>query len=105
MAQRIRARAIRRAGELLAQIEPQRGANQNIDAGSGTKVQTRKDAANDAGMSHRQMHTALRVASVPPADFEAMVEAKKPATVTQIAAQARGLSDQSFGNEASGFCR
>lgn len=91
MAQRIRARAIRRAGELLAQIEPQKGGDRKSDEyqkdGRGPLI-SRKDAARDAGLSERQQKQALRVASVPPADFEAMVEAEKPATVTQIAAAA-----------------
>lgn len=35
---RIQARAIRRCGELLKQIEPARGANQNIGEGAHPKV-------------------------------------------------------------------
>lgn len=35
--------AIRRTGELLKQIEPAHGANQNITDASGPKVLTRKD--------------------------------------------------------------
>ena len=51
MAQRIRARAIRRAGELLKQVEPQRGARTDMEpsAGGDTRL-TRKQAATDAGM-------------------------------------------------------
>src|SRR5690554_3481448 len=45
LALRIRARAIRRAGELLKQIEPGYGANQNIKDGSDPNVLTRKQAA------------------------------------------------------------
>jgi len=87
MAIRIRDRAIRRAGELLKQIEPQRGANQNISGGDPTKVLTRKDAATDAGMSRDQMHTALRVANIPADDFERQVESRNPPTVTALAKQ------------------
>lgn len=75
MATRIRDRAIRRAGELLKQIEPKRGANQNIGGDAPTKVMTRKEVASDAGMSRDQMHTALRVANVPADQFETMVNA------------------------------
>jgi len=75
MADRIQARAIRRAGELLKEIEPQRGANQNISGGAPTKV-TRASAARDAGLSRDQRVSALRVASVPAATFEAAVESE-----------------------------
>ncbi len=49
MADRIQARAIRRCGELLKQIEPANGANQNIREGNHPKV-TREMAAADAGL-------------------------------------------------------
>lgn len=86
MATRIRDRAIRRAGELLKQIEPKHGANQNISGDASTKVLTRKEAASDAGMSRDQMHTALRVASVPETQFNELVESERPPTVTALAA-------------------
>jgi hypothetical protein len=83
MATRIRDRAIRRAGELLKQIEPQQGRRTDIQP-SGT-TPTRSQAATDAGMSRDQMHTALRVANVPADQFETMVEGDKPPTVTALA--------------------
>jgi hypothetical protein len=85
MADRIQARAIRRCGELLQQIQPAHGANQNISDGADTKVVTRKDAAHDAGLSDRQRVTALRVANVPEPEFEAAVETDNPVTVTKLA--------------------
>ncbi|MCF1744753.1 hypothetical protein [Paradevosia shaoguanensis] len=85
MATRIRDRAIRRAGELLKQIEPKRGANQNIGAAADTKVLTRTDAAEQAGMSKRQAVTAIRVANVPAEQFEKLVESSTPPTVTKLA--------------------
>jgi hypothetical protein len=87
MAQRIRARAIRRAGELLKQIEPAHGANQNINAGDHTKVLTRDSAARDAGMSKHQQVQATRVANIPEGEFNAQVESEKPPTLSQLAAQ------------------
>lgn len=89
MADRIQARAIRRCGELLKQIEPARGANQNISDGTDTKVLTRKDAAEQAGLSERQKVTALRVASIPEESFMAQVESESPPTVTQLAEQGK----------------
>jgi hypothetical protein len=61
-ARRIRARAIRREGELLAQIEPQSKQNlvQYREAGDGPSA--RQTAAREAGLSPRQRVTALRVA-------------------------------------------
>ncbi len=86
MAQRIRARAIRRAGELLAQIEP---AKNQYDASAkvGPGPSTRTEAARDVGFSDRQQKTALRIASVPAEAFERQVEAPKPATLTELASQ------------------
>lgn len=85
MATRIKARAIRRAGELLKQIEPKRGANQNIGDGDGPKVETRKEVATAAGLSERQAKTAIRTANVPDTQFETLVESETPPTVTKLA--------------------
>lgn len=83
---RIRDRAIRRAGELLKQIPPQKGTRTDIElsAGDHTKL-TRKAAAEDAGLSVHQQITALRVATVPAAEFERMVESPSPPTLTALA--------------------
>lgn len=45
---------MRRAGELLKQIEPGHGRNQNISRDAPTKVLTRKGAAGEAGMSREE---------------------------------------------------
>lgn len=82
---RIRDRAVRRCGELLKEVEPARGANQNINDGIDTKVLTRKDVADAAGLSDRQRVTALRVASIPEDEFEAAVESDNPPTASQLA--------------------
>jgi hypothetical protein len=87
MAMRIQARAIRRAGELLKQIMPKKGANQNISAGAGTKDLTRTQAAEDAGFSHRQRNDALRVATLGEDEFTQQVESDNPPTVTKLAEQ------------------
>jgi hypothetical protein len=84
MADRIQARAVRRCGELLDEIEPRQGANQNIQDGADPKV-GRAAAAEAAGLSERQRKTALRVAHVPAAEFEAAVESDRPPTVTTLA--------------------
>ncbi|MBE0413807.1 hypothetical protein [Yoonia sp.] len=83
MAQRIRARAIRRAGELLKQIEP--APNQHV-AGMGAHT-SRSDAARDAGMSKHQQVQATRLANIREQEFEAQVDSPKPPTLSQLAAQ------------------
>lgn len=87
MAARIKARATRRAGELLTQIEAAHGANQNIKAGDHLNVFTRTDAAREAGMSPHQQKQAVRIAAIPEHDFERQVESQKPPTLSQLAAQ------------------
>lgn len=89
MADRIQARAIRRCGELLKQVEQKQGANQNIQDGAVPKVLTRTDAAQEAGLSERQRKTALRVANIPQPVFEAAIESEAPPTVTQLAEQGK----------------
>jgi hypothetical protein len=81
LATRIRDRAIRRSGELLKQIEPAYGANQNIEGGISPKVLTRKQAASDAGMSPDQAKQAIRVANVPSIEFDRQVESDNPPTL------------------------
>lgn len=87
MATRIKARAARRSGELLRQIEAGKGGRPDKTGAAADTGFTRKDAARDAGMSPRQMHTAQRIAAVPAADFEAQVESPKPPTLTALAQQ------------------
>lgn len=86
MANRIRARAIRRCGQLLREMQPSSkppGRPKRNGTGAGTI--SRKQAASDAGLSKRQKDTALRVANVPADDFAAAVESDNPPTVTQLA--------------------
>jgi len=86
-ATRVRDRAIRRAGELLKQIEPGKtGPKPELSIGSDTQF-TRRDAAEAAGMSKRQQVTAIRVANVPAEDFEKQVDSANPPTVTALAEQ------------------
>lgn len=83
MADRIQARAIRRCGELLKQIEPKHSGRPKN--GDGADPNSRKQTAREAGLSERQQKTALRVASVPEDEFEAAVESDYPPSVTKLA--------------------
>lgn len=85
MAERIQARAIGRAGEILAQIEPDKGGRPP-ETREGTRPSlTRTQAAEDAGLSDWQRKTALRVASIDKDEFERVIESDNPPTVTQLA--------------------
>jgi hypothetical protein len=81
MAVRIRARAIRRAGELLAEIDSGQGKRTDKPCAPGG---TKSEAADSAGLSRRQKVTALRVAAVPKEDFERAVESDRPPTIPAI---------------------
>jgi hypothetical protein len=96
-ARRIRARAVRRQGELLKEIEPAKGGKRgggrpskdgNQREGESPLV-SRQAAAKAAGLSGDQQKTALRVANVPEDQFEQQVESDKPPSVTQLANQGR----------------
>lgn len=69
LADRIQARAVRRCGELLKQFDG-RGNNQHTEGKEGTLL-TQRTAADAAGISEHQRKTAVRVANVPEAAFEA----------------------------------
>jgi hypothetical protein len=87
---RVKARAVKRAGEILQQIpDNNRGRPvANIQEGTLPNI-TRSQAAADAGMSEHQRKTALRVAKVLGIHFEMQVESERPPTVTQLAEQGR----------------
>lgn len=86
MSKRIRARAIRRAGELLKQVEPNAGGRPAKTSVATDTSFTRTDLAQSAGMSVRQQLNAIRVARVPQDQFDAAIESGKPATITKLAA-------------------
>jgi len=96
MADRIQARAIRRCGELLRQIEPASEMNLKQNRRDGTVPSvTRTQAATDAGLSERQRKTAIRVATVPVAEFERSVESPNPPSVTALAERGKERSKPS----------
>jgi len=86
MADRIQARAVRRCGELLKQVDG-RGGDQSKKGGA--PLFARREAASQAGMSRDQQRTAVRVANVPEPTFEAAVESPAPPTVTKLADMGR----------------
>jgi hypothetical protein len=83
---RIRARAIRRCGELLKQFDG-RGGDRSKSGDAPTFAPTQREAAERAGISRDQQVTAVRVANVPAEDFEQQIESPKPPTISQLAMQ------------------
>lgn len=84
LAVRIQARAVRRCGELLKQFDarPKNAEKQSVGAHT---LFSRREIADQAGMSKHQQTTAVRVASIPEPEFEAAVESDEKVTVTQLA--------------------
>lgn len=97
LARRVRAWATRRAGELLAEINP--AANHHdpanliatTDATDPSNFISRKAAAEEAGLSERQHKVALRIASIPLDKFEHLVEVTHPASLQDLDDYAREL--------------
>jgi hypothetical protein len=89
MAERIKARAMRRCGELLNELAPAgREAPRKTKAlTSGVQPDTTSKAkvAKAAGLSKRHKVTATRIARVPKAEFESAVESGDPLIVTKLA--------------------
>jgi len=90
-AMRIKARAMRRCGELLREIPAVPGMRTDLEPQDGAVPRfTRTEAATGAGLSERQRKTALRVAEVPFGEFEEAVEhPTRPPTVTELAERGR----------------
>ena len=91
-ARRIRARAIRRAGQLLKTFDARPG-NAAKQSAPGDTLISQADAAAGAGMSKRQQVTAVRVATVPEPQFEEAIEGEKPPTISELAS--KGIKPQS----------
>lgn len=94
MADRIQARAIRRCGDLLKQIEPGKtGPKPELQDVTVLQL-NRTEAATHAGLSERQRKAALRVANIPQVEFEEAVESENPPTITRLAEQGKVTKPQ-----------
>lgn len=106
MCDRIQARAVLRCGELLQEIREGQGARTDLVPREGTLPKlTRTEVATKAGLSEYQRKTALRVANIPKADFEAAVESDDPPTVSALAEQGKVEHAYLKGREPSDFER
>lgn len=89
LSMRIRARAIRRAGELLKTFDGRPINAKKQSNGSDTLFPTQQQAAERVGMSKRQQVTAVRVANIDEKEFEEAIESEKPPTLTALAEKGR----------------
>ena len=81
---KIKARAIRRAGELLREFDGQ-GKRTDLELTTGDHGKSQREAAATAGLSEHQQLQAVRVANIPEPQFEAAVESEHPPTITALA--------------------
>jgi hypothetical protein len=82
VALRIRARAIRRCGEILRSLGylyPGRPRKRKVPLTKSTK-----QAGLDAGLSIHQIRTATRVAAIDDEEFEQLVESPEPPSITKF---------------------
>ena len=87
MATRIKARAIRRCGELLKLVEP--AANHHGNSTRSGDAPTRKQAMSDAGLSLDQGKRAINVANIDEDEFNEAVESDTPPPITELAKRGR----------------
>lgn len=86
LATRIKARAVRRIGELLMEIEPKHTGRPPENRG-GTPPISRKKAATDAGLSDDKHKQALRIARIPEGSFNTQTDSDPPPTLVKLAEQ------------------
>jgi hypothetical protein len=86
---RIKARAMRRVGELLQEIPGGQGARDGKRQDGSVPPLTRTSAAIDAGLTERERRTALRLANVRAEDFRAAIESDNPPSVTKLTTRSR----------------
>lgn len=86
-AMRIRARAIRRCGELLKEIEKAQPGPKELKDHAVPQLSPRQDAAKKSGLSPKQAKTAIRVANVPEGTFTEQIESPTPPSITSLAQQ------------------
>lgn len=80
---RIRARAVRRMGELLAELRVDR--ERNSLGGFAPTEGNQRDVAAACGISKDQEVSARRLASIPSDDFERIMESAAPPSITTLA--------------------
>jgi len=82
-ARRIRDRAARRCGELLRAFDARGGDRKNVSP-LAFAPRSRRMVAQEAGLSEHKARTAVNIAAIPEAEFEAAVESKRPPGTTLL---------------------
>jgi hypothetical protein len=77
-AKRIRARAVRRMGELLRSYDGRGGNRRSKTGRAHGSGPSRSQVASNAGVSEHKARTAVRIASIAEQDFEALIESENP---------------------------
>ena len=81
-ARRIRLRAVRRCGELLRTFDARGGDRTKGALPLGFARHSRADVAKAAGLTEHKARTAVEIAKIPEAEFEAAVEKQRPVGTT-----------------------
>jgi hypothetical protein len=84
-ARRIRLRASRRCGELLKAFDARGGDRGKTVSPLVSARRSRAAVAKQAGLSENKARTAVNIADIPEADFEAAVESERPPGTTLLA--------------------
>ena len=92
-AMRVQAVAVRRAGELLREVELGTGSHWESKR-AGTGPLTRKSAADEAGLSGRQRKAAIAIAGMEAREFDRLIEAVPPPSVDALTALVRLPEDE-----------
>lgn len=88
MSNRIKARAVLRMGELFNEIEPKKGGDRKSMEGL-VSIDSRAQAATDAGVSQDQRKQAQRIANLPRDEVDELIESDNPPTISAFDQMAR----------------
>lgn len=86
-AQRIRARAARREGELWRQLDARGGDRSKKEDSRLFAGPSQKEMRDQIGVSEWHVKQSVRVSNIPEQDFDEQVEGPKPPTLSQLASQ------------------
>ena len=79
-------RAVQQMGRILKEIPANKGGRPT-ETNTGNGISSRREVAEEAGLSKRQKDTALQVASVPEDVFEPQIESPDAPSITALAEQ------------------
>lgn len=89
MSNRIKARAVLRMGELFNEMESAQGARKDLTSFPQRQEVGKENAAKNAGISHRQLYQAQRIANLPRDEVDELIESDNPPTISAFDQMAR----------------